>query len=69
MAEDGRARIDVSVREQKGGGGSFCKLREVWLSTSIRKYTKIRIFNICVKSVLLYGCEKWLVVSEMGRKI
>jgi hypothetical protein len=38
--------------------GSFSKLRKVCLSTSIRRDTKIRIFNACcVKSVLFYGCE------------
>ena len=31
--------------------------------------TKIRIFNTCVKSVLLYGCETWLVTKEIQRKI
>ena len=30
---------------------------------------KIRIFNACVKSVLLYGCETWLVTNEIQRKI
>jgi hypothetical protein len=29
----------------------------------------IRIFNACVKSVLLYGCETWLVTKEIQRKI
>jgi hypothetical protein len=41
----------------------------VWLSKSLRKDTKIRIFNACVKSVLLYGCETWLVTKEIQRKI
>jgi hypothetical protein len=50
VAEDGGARTDVSVRIQKARG-SFSKLRKVWLSTSIRKDTKIRIFNACMKSV------------------
>jgi len=35
----------------------------------LRKDTKIEIFNACVKSVLLYGCETWLVTSEIRRKI
>jgi hypothetical protein len=64
VAEDGRARADVNVRIQKARG-SFSKLRKVWLSTSIRKDTKIRIFNACVKYVLLYGCETWLVTCEI----
>jgi hypothetical protein len=33
------------------------------------KDTKIRIFNACVKSVLLYGCETWLVTKEIQRKL
>jgi len=68
VAEDGGASTGVNVRIQKARG-SFSKLRKVWLSTSIRKDTKIRIFNACVKSVLLYGCETWLVTSEIRRKI
>ena len=39
------------------------------LSTSLRKETKIKIFNACMKSALLYGCETWLVTSETRRKI
>ena len=41
----------------------------LWLSKSLRKDIKIRIFNACVKSVLLYGCETWLVTNEIQRKI
>jgi hypothetical protein len=41
----------------------------VWLYKSLRKETKIKIFNACVKSVLLYGCETWLVTNEIQRKI
>ena len=52
VAEDGGARSDVNVRIQKARG-SFSKLRKVWLSTAIRKETKIKIFNACVKSELI----------------
>ena len=64
VAEDGGASTDVNVRIQKARG-SFSKLRKVWLSTQIQKDTKIKIFNAYVKSVLLYGCETWLVTSEI----
>jgi hypothetical protein len=66
LAEDGGAGTDVNVRIQKAIG-SFPELRKVWLSTSIRKETKIKIFIACVKSVLLYGCETWLVTGEIRR--
>jgi hypothetical protein len=68
VAEDGGARPDVNVRIQKARG-SFSKLKKVWLSTSIRIDTKMRIFNARVKSLLLYGCETWLVTSDIRRKI
>jgi len=53
----------------KKARGSFSKLRKVWLNKSLRKDTKIKIFSACVKSVLLYGCETWLVTNEIQRKI
>jgi len=68
VAENGGTSREVNERIQKARG-SFSKLRRVWLSKSLRKDTKIRIFNACVKSVLLYGCETWLVTNEIQRKI
>jgi hypothetical protein len=68
VAENGGTGREVSARIQKARR-SFSKLRNVWLSKSLRKDTKIRIFNACVKSVLLYGCETWLVTKEIQRKI
>jgi hypothetical protein len=64
VAEDGEVSTYVNVTIQKARG-SFCKLRKVWLSTSIR----IRIFDVWVKFLLLYGCETWLATSELRRKI
>ena len=68
VAEDGGTSKEVSARIQKARG-SFSKLRRLWLSKSLRKDTKIRIFNACVKSVLLYGCETWLVTKDIQRKL
>jgi hypothetical protein len=42
--EDGEDSTDVNVTLQKTRG-SFSKLRKVWLSISIRKNTKIMIFQ------------------------
>jgi len=64
VAENGGTIREVSARIQKARG-SFSKLRRAWLSKSLRKGTNIRIFNACVKSVLLYGCETWLVTKEI----
>jgi hypothetical protein len=71
--ENGGTSREINVRIQKARR-SFSKLSRVWLSTchlckSLRKDTKIRIFNACVKSVLLYGCETLLVTNEIQHKI
>jgi len=68
VAENEGTSREVNARIQKARG-SFSKLRRVWLSKSLRIDTKIRIFNACVKSVLLYGCETWLVTKEIQCKI
>jgi hypothetical protein len=68
VAEIGGTSREVNARIQKARV-SFYKLRRVWLSKLLQKDTKIRIFNACVKSVLLYGCETWLVTNEIQRKI
>ena len=68
VAENTGTGREVNARIQKARG-LFSKLRIVWLSKSLRKDTKIRIFNACVKSVLLYGCETWLVTNEIQCKI
>ena len=68
VAENGGNNREVHARIQKARG-SLSKLRRVWLSKSLRKDAKIRIFNACVKSVLLYGCEAWLVTNKIQRKI
>jgi len=68
VTEDCGTSKEVNARIQKARG-SFSKLRSVWLSKSLQKSTKIKIFNACVKSVLLYGCETWLVTKDIQRKL
>jgi len=68
VAENGGTSREVNASIQKTRE-SFSKLRKMWLSKSLRKDTKIRIFNACVKSILLYGCETWLVTNEIQLKI
>ena len=47
VAENGGTSKEVNWRIQKARG-SFCKLRKVWLNKSLRKDTKIKIFNACM---------------------
>jgi hypothetical protein len=58
----------VETRIQEGRG-AFTRLRKIWLAHYINKDTKIKTFNVYVKSVLLYGCQTWLVTCEIQRKL
>jgi hypothetical protein len=68
VSEDGGAIKDENIRIQKARA-AFPGSRKIWQSTHIHKSIKIKIFNLCVKSVLLYGCETWLVSTEIQRKL
>jgi hypothetical protein len=49
-------------------GGSGTDLL-VYFHLYITKDTMIKLFNAYVKSVLLYGCQTWLVTCEIHRKL
>lgn len=68
ITEQGGAVTDVVTRIQKARG-AFTQLNRIWRSTIYSVRTKMRIFKTCVVSVLLYGCETWLVTEEIKRKL
>jgi hypothetical protein len=67
VSEDGGAVKDVNIRIQKARA-AFSRLRKIWKLTQIHKSTKIKLFNSCVKSVLLYRCDTWLVSTDIQIK-
>ena len=68
MAEDGGAHKDVNTRIKKARG-AFIQLNRIWSSTVYSNNTKMNIFKACVLSVLLYGCETWLVTEQLNHRI
>jgi hypothetical protein len=68
ITPDGGAREDVKTRIRKAQG-AFAQLKGIWRSNQLSLKTKIRIFNSNVKSVLLYGCETWLVAADVTNKL
>lgn len=68
VTTDGGARCDIESRIRKARN-AFAMLNNIWRSNNIRLRTKILIFNSCVKTVLLYGCETWLVTNFTTNKI
>jgi hypothetical protein len=68
ITTDGGAREDVKIRIRKAQV-AFSQLSNIWRSNQLSLSTKLHVFNTCVKSVLLYGCETWLVANDVTRKL
>ena len=57
------------LRRKALAWSTFWKLERIWRSQIITIETKVRIFNTTCVTVLLYGCESWVISSEMESKI
>jgi endonuclease/exonuclease/phosphatase family metal-dependent hydrolase len=68
VAADGGTPKDISSRINKARA-TFSKLKNIWRDNNISLKTKTKVFNACVKSVLLYGCETWFVTNNITSKI
>ena len=47
---------------------AFWKLERLWESPSIPIPTKVKLFNTTCITVLLYGCESWVISKDMENK-
>ena len=68
MITDGGAEEDVNCRLNKARA-AFGRMHAVWASSQISRRTKLRIFSSCVKSILLYGSETWLVSNSITQRL
>ena len=59
---------DIKMRTGKART-AFNVLKKLWNANEISKFTKIKIFNSNVKSVLFYGAEMWRTTVASDRKI
>jgi hypothetical protein len=59
-------RMLLSIQKARG---VFARMSTIWRAYYLSIKTKLRIFNACVKSVLLYGCETWYVTRNIERKL
>ena len=48
---------------------AFWKLERLWRNTTIPIGTKVKLFNTTCVTVLLYGCESWVITNDMESKI
>jgi hypothetical protein len=66
--ENGGTLLEFQQRINKARG-AFSRLKNVWRASNINLHLKIKLFNACVKSVLLYGCETVFVTSNTTQKL
>jgi hypothetical protein len=66
VSEDTCKDVETIIQKARG---AFTRLRKICLAHYVNKDTKIKLFNVYVKSVLLYECQTWLVTCEIQRKL
>ena len=63
LCQDGGTSADIQSRLNKARN-AFMSLRSVWRSASYSTKTKLRIYQSCVLSTLLYGSECWRMLEQ-----
>jgi len=67
VCRDGSIDMDIRKRINKTQQ-AFFRLTKIWRKTRILNAYKFRLFNACVKSVLLYNCKTWKVTKDITKK-
>ena len=62
ISRSGNITSEISARISKTQA-AFSNLRYLWRCTDVALATKGRVYNVTVRSTLLYGCETWLLRS------
>ena len=67
---DEHGGLDAEVRARIGKArAAYLQLKNIWSSKQLSTNTKIRIFNTNVKTVVLYGAERWRTTKAIIQKI
>ena len=63
ISTSGGTTEDIASRLSKARS-AFGRLWPVWRATALPRRTKLNIFNACVKSILMYGSETWMITKK-----
>ncbi|VDO73587.1 unnamed protein product [Schistosoma margrebowiei] len=67
---DEQGGSDANVKARIGKARTaFLQLKNIWNSKQLSTNIKLRIFNINVKAVLLYGAETWRTTTTIIKKV
>jgi hypothetical protein len=60
------ASSELDIKTRKGQAwGAFWKMKDVFKSKTVPLGLKIRIFEAACLSILLYGCESWIIDQKL----
>jgi len=48
---------------------AFWQMEHLWRNPSVSISTKVKIFHSSCVTILLYGCESWVITGDMEKKI
>ena len=64
------ASTESDVRIRKGQAwGAFWKMKDVFRSKSVPTSLKVNIFEAACVSILLYGCESWIINKKLNNTL
>jgi len=64
----GRCQPDI-IRRIGIASTAMHSVKKVWRQTRLQLQTKLRLYQTCVLSILLYGSETWTLLQEDLRKL
>ncbi len=62
------SEYDLTCRKGQAWSAFWC-LKPIWQANHIRISLKVNIFKTAVLSILLYGCETWVLTQKMEQWI
>ena len=68
MNKEGGATKDIQHRLSKARQISY-RMRKIWGTFEIGRKTKVQLFKTIVRSVLMYGCETWILTKTETKKL
>ena len=68
LSRDGSCTAEIRIRIGTATS-AMARLDRIWRSNSINFTTKYRLYKSLVVSILLYGCETWILLAESEKKI
>ena len=62
------SKKDIKIRKGQAWG-AFWKMKQIWKANNISIDTKVRLFKSSCLSILLYGCETWIITADFKREL